>query len=155
MSAFSSASPKLPVSSGYSLALEQSGLVRYRVTCADTDADGVVYHSRYLEILERGRTELFRQEGQSYLTLRQSGVLLPLVECSLRYHLPAKYDDLLMLETRVIKTSRRGIDFSYTLYCDCSETRLLTATTRHLFVNESGHSCSLAAIKTLEITQKF
>ncbi|MDD9330056.1 MAG: Tol-Pal system-associated acyl-CoA thioesterase, partial [Bartonella sp.] len=34
-----------------------------RIYVADTDFSGVVYHARYLEFLERGRSEFLRDMG--------------------------------------------------------------------------------------------
>ena len=67
----------------------------YRVPYADTDKMGVVYYANYLVYFERVRNEMLRESGLTYLEMEIQGVLLPVVEVSCRYKLPAVYDDVL------------------------------------------------------------
>ena len=61
---------------------------------------GVVYHAHFLDYFEAARTETFRALGLAYRELEARGVMLPVVEASVRYRRPARYDDLLLIETR-------------------------------------------------------
>ncbi|MBX7241950.1 MAG: acyl-CoA thioesterase [Bacteroidia bacterium] len=72
-----------------------------RVRYADTDKMAFVYYGKYLEYFEVGRTELIRSLGMSYKDIEESGVMLPVSECNIRYHRPARYDDLLTIRTTV------------------------------------------------------
>jgi acyl-CoA thioester hydrolase len=76
-----------------------------RVYHADTDFSGVVYHGRYVEFLERGRTDCLRLLGIHHSALA-NGVhgeeLLWIVRrMEIDFHAPARIDDVLTVETRV------------------------------------------------------
>ncbi|MDZ7630965.1 MAG: thioesterase family protein [Gemmatimonadaceae bacterium] len=73
--------------------------VELRVRYAETDQMGVVYHSNYLIWCEVGRTELIRQYGHSYADIERLGVGLAVSDAALRFHAPARYDDLIRVTT--------------------------------------------------------
>ena len=72
-----------------------------RVTYGDTDAMGVVYYANYLRWFEVARTEMMRHFGIAYKAMEAEGVFLPVAEVFWKYHRSAKYDDLLIVETRI------------------------------------------------------
>jgi acyl-CoA thioester hydrolase len=59
---------------------------------------GVVYHTHYLDYFEAGRTEALRDLGVRYRDLEDSGIIMPVVEANVRYHGPAHYDDVIVVE---------------------------------------------------------
>lgn len=72
-----------------------------RVYWEDTDAGGVVYHASYVRYFERGRTEWLRSLGWSQARLaEEQKVLFSVVNLQIRYHRPARLDDLLELVTQ-------------------------------------------------------
>ena len=73
-----------------------------RVIFGDTDAGGVVYHPRYLEMAERGRNELMRVVGLDVGSLFEHRRLsLALRSADLKFHVPAQFDDRLTIRTSV------------------------------------------------------
>ncbi|MFM2288040.1 MAG: hypothetical protein RL684_1183, partial [Pseudomonadota bacterium] len=69
-----------------------------RVYYADTDAGGVVYYANYLGFMERARTEWLRARGFSQASLAADpGVLLAVAEVQVKYRLPARLDDQLVI----------------------------------------------------------
>ena len=75
-----------------------------RVIFADTDAGGVVYHPRYLEMAERGRNELMRAVGLDVGDLfEQRRLGLALRSVDMKFHVPALFDDRLTIRTKVEK----------------------------------------------------
>jgi acyl-CoA thioester hydrolase len=87
-----------------------------RVRYAETDQMGVVYYANYFVWFELGRIELMRSLGFTYKELEQKEQLfLPVVEANCRYRAPARYDDLLTLETRVLQLRRSVVRFGYRL----------------------------------------
>lgn len=70
-----------------------------RIHYALTDQMGVVYHSRYAEFFEIGRTEALRQLGITYKEIEAIGVIMPVTELHTRFLRPAKYDDLVTIVT--------------------------------------------------------
>ena len=84
-----------------------------RVLYGDTDAGGVVYNANYLRYFEIGRTELMREWICSYSEIEKRGFVLPVTESWSRYKAPARYDDLLIIETTIAELSRIKCKFSY------------------------------------------
>ena len=79
-----------------------ASLFRCRVIFGDTDAGGIVYHPRYLEMAERGRSELMRALGLDVGVLfAHRNLGLALRSAVLKFHAPAVYDDWLSVRTAV------------------------------------------------------
>ena len=67
----------------------------WRVYYEDTDAGGVVYHSRYLHFLERARTEWLRKCGVNHEELRnEKGIIFVVIDMNITWKLAAKLDDI-------------------------------------------------------------
>ena len=82
-----------------------------RVYYEDTDAGGVVYHTSYLRLAERARTEMMRSLGFSHgLLLDRHNVLFALRRCTVDFRLPARLDDALEVRTRVMKVAGASIE---------------------------------------------
>lgn len=118
----------------------------FRVRYEETDQMGYAYYGRYLVWLEIGRTDFLRNLGSSYKDWEEiHGVYLPVRECRIKYKVPAKYDDLLTVETRMIRLSRASVDFEYVVRRTGSPAIILaTASTTHAFINRSGQICRVA-----------
>lgn len=109
---------------------------KLRVRYAETDQMGVVYHARYLDWLEIGRTEMLREQGMEYRTLEeQYGLLLPVVDVSIQYLKPARYDDEIVVSTRIENFSNVRLACSYEIRRQPEGELLVTAATRHVWVN--------------------
>lgn len=123
------------------------GSIELRVRYAETDQMGVVYHANYLVWCEVGRTELMRQVGLPYTEVESSGVRLAVAEASLRFHSPARYDDLIRVRTVVDQVRSRSVTFAYTVerITPLDVERLVSARTTLLATSESGSSRSLPA----------
>jgi len=86
-----------------------------RVRYADTDQMQLVYHGKYLEYFEVGRTEMMRELGLPYKVIEESGYIMPLFASHLEYKNPALYDELLEVETRVEKLPLVKVHLDYTI----------------------------------------
>lgn len=95
--------------------------VNVRVIYGDTDAMGIVYHGNYLRWFEVGRTELFRTLGIVYRDLEARGYYLPLTKAYCHYHAPARYDDILVIETSIADWGRASIRFDYVVWDEGGE----------------------------------
>jgi acyl-CoA thioester hydrolase len=77
--------------------------LHYKVCYADTDAGGVVYHARYIEMVERARNKVMYMAGFSFADLREKhDTVLVVHKVNGVYHAPAFLEDSLTLRTRVI-----------------------------------------------------
>src|SRR5579862_2036135 len=75
-----------------------------RVYYEDTDAAGIVYYANYLKFAERGRTEMMRALGFAHSSIAaQLGTVFTVRRLSADYRLPARLDDALVVDTRVIE----------------------------------------------------
>ena len=86
-----------------------------RVRYTEVDAMGYLHHSRYLQYFELGRTELLRDRGIAYADLEKAGTLVVVIEASVKYKQPARYDDLVELTTTVAKVTPVRIYHDYVL----------------------------------------
>ena len=87
---------------------------RVRVRYAETDQMGIVYHANYLVWFEVGRVELIRAMGLDYKKMEQeTGCMIAVVEATARYRSPARYDDELVVETRLNASRGSVIRFGY------------------------------------------
>jgi acyl-CoA thioester hydrolase len=85
-----------------------------RVIYGDTDQMGVVYYANYLRWFEAGRTEFLRAKGLSYSDFEaKEKLILPVVEAGVTYRQPARYDDLVAVETRLADVRRASARFEY------------------------------------------
>lgn len=87
-----------------------------RVYYEDTDAAGLVYHSNYLKYLERARTEWLRAYGYSQENLRNKLTIIFVVkDMTVRFHQPAKMDDLLNVNARIKECRGASLLFQQTI----------------------------------------
>jgi len=113
------------------------GSMPYRISMAEVDAYGVMYHSRIFEVFERGRTELFRALGFEYKKIfQQKQILMPVVEAACRYLAPIVYDDLVTVETAITTIGTRGMRFDYRVLRD--DVVLAVGFTQHIFIDPQG-----------------
>lgn len=90
--------------------------IQIRVRYQETDRMGIVYHANYLSYFELGRVEWLRNKGHDYARLEDSGVLLPVVNVSISYKAPARYDQLLSVETELVKIGGASLAFQNKIY---------------------------------------
>lgn len=76
---------------------------------------GVVHHTVYPIWFEMGRTELLRASGSTYARMEADGFLLAVTRLEVRYRQPARYDELLVLETTLRDVGHVKIEHSYRL----------------------------------------
>ena len=110
---------------------------KVRIYYKDTDAGGVVYHTRYAEFMEIARTEMLRQVGLTAQDLvTEYGLLCPVVEMSLKFKSPARYDDLITVQVTIIELSATRLICEYEIV-NQSGTLLITARTTNCAVSEN------------------
>jgi len=88
--------------------------VRY----CETDAMGFLHHSNYLNYFELGRTELFRAQGGCYRRMEELQMYFVVVKFQIHYRKPARYDDQLILNTEITRTTAARIEHRYVLLRD-------------------------------------
>lgn len=91
----------------------KNSLTKTRVRYSETDQMGVVYHGNYAQFFEMGRTEWLRKLGVTYKDMELSGIMLPVISLSCKFIKSAKYDDVLSIETILLKKPMVKIEFDY------------------------------------------
>lgn len=86
---------------------------RLRVRFCETDLMGIVHHSNYLAYFEAGRVEWLRRRGVTYGEWAAAGIHLPVVEASVRYRAPARFDDVIGIETRLSELRAASLRFEF------------------------------------------
>jgi acyl-CoA thioester hydrolase len=94
---------------------------------------GIAHHANYLVWFEIGRTDLCRETGFSYSDIEARGYLLVVTEVGCRYRTSFRYDEEVLIRTRIAEWGSRGLKFAYDL-CSGDEVRA-SGFTSHLWVD--------------------
>lgn len=115
---------------------ESTHETRIRVRYAETDQMGVVYYANYFIWMEIGRVEFVRSRGLNYKELEHTeGLFLSVVDAHCRYVFPARYDQEIIIETRIARANARMVEFSYSIRNADSGQLLAEAHTKHIWLN--------------------
>lgn len=74
---------------------------------------GIVHHASYLSYFEAGRVEYMHRRGMDYLSWAERGVHLPVISANLGYRKTARFDEVLVVETRLGLLRRVRLRFDY------------------------------------------
>jgi acyl-CoA thioester hydrolase len=106
---------------------------RLRVRYAETDQMGVVYHSNHFIWFEVGRVELLRQLGFSYRDMEsQDKCFIAVAEAKCRYRAPVRYDEEVLVRTRLLNVRESVIHFGYELRRAVDNALLAEGETTHI-----------------------
>ena len=89
-----------------------------RVYYEDTDMGGIVYHANYLRFIERARSDWVRGLGQDQNVLREAGLVYAVHRVEADFLAPARFDEVLEIETEVLKTSPARLILNQTVRRD-------------------------------------
>jgi acyl-CoA thioester hydrolase len=90
----------------------------FRVRYAECDPQGVVFNAHYLAYLDTTITELWRQAVGGYQSMIDRGIDMVVVQTTLRFHQPARFDDLLTLEVEITRLGNTGISSAHRIIRD-------------------------------------
>lgn len=106
---------------------------------------GYAYYGNYAQYLEVARVEALRELGITYKQMEDEGIILPVLDFSIKYIRPAYYDDLLTVKTTIVKMPEARLYFEYEMF-NQEKTLLNKATTTLVFLNRStGRPCQAPA----------
>lgn len=90
-----------------------------RVYYEDTDSGNVVYHSQYLNFMERARTEWLRSLGfeQDELVMQQN-CIFAVHSMEIKFKYPARFNDALIVRSQLFDTSGTSLSFSQKVFCE-------------------------------------
>ncbi len=93
--------------------LKSKSRVEVRVRFGETDLMGIVHHASYLSYFEAARVAWLRRRGVTYATWAARGWHLPVVEASVKYRAPARFEDVLDVEVALSDVRSHSMRFSY------------------------------------------
>ena len=130
--------------------MEHSHRLPLRVYYEDTDAGGIVFYANYLKFAERGRTEYLRSVGLDHRGLSKDyGAGFAVRRCAADYLSPARLDDPVTVETRVVRVGGASIDMEQAVLRD--EEVLCRLAVRLALIDGQGRPMRLPA----EISARF
>ena len=114
------------------------GETTIRVRYVETDQMGVVYHSNFIIWFEVGRVELLRQLGFEYRDMELvDDCHIAVVDVRVRYKAPARYDDQIVVRTRLKNVRDSLLHFTYEVARATDGTLLAEGETTHLVVDKN------------------
>ena len=115
-----------------------------RVRYAETDQMGVVYHGNYFTWFEVGRVDFCRQLGFEYKQMElQDDSFIVVADAHCRYKQPARFDEVLVIRTKILASQRRTVKFGYEVVNHETKELLATGETTHVFCDKQGRPKSL------------
>jgi acyl-CoA thioester hydrolase len=114
-----------------------------RVRDAETDQMGVAYYANYLVWFEVGRAEFCREKGFIYADLEKLGYRLAVTDAKCHYRNSARYDDLVIVRTRLKELNKRMISFGYQILRRDQEELIAEGETRHICLDSTNKPKSL------------
>ena len=85
----------------------------FRVSYSDTDQMGIMHHSDYFKYYETARWDLFRSIGIPYPEIEEEGIILPVINASVKFIKPAFYDQEITIITMIKSFKGARIVFNY------------------------------------------
>lgn len=115
-----------------------------RVYYEDTDLAGIVYYANYLRYIERARSEAVRDVGVDQWAMKEDGVVFVVRQVVADYLLPAKFDDVLTIETET--TSLKGATMQMLQTVKRGDQVIFTADVRVAFMTTEGKPTRFPAV---------
>jgi acyl-CoA thioester hydrolase len=116
-----------------------------RVRFAETDAMGIVHHSRYLPMMEEARVAYLRHIGHPYQSIRDEGIEMNVLEAFVQYRQPLLFDDVVDVHVSLASIERASFQMGYLLTVD-GEIRAIGVT---------AHGCVTPAGRPTRLPQWF
>jgi acyl-CoA thioester hydrolase len=108
--------------------------ISVEVRYAEVDQMEIVYYSRYFEYFEIGRLSLLRFYRFPYNEMESKyNCYLPVVETYAKFYNPAKLEDVLTIETKILEKPSVMLKFDYEISRE--ETLIAKGYTTHVFLN--------------------
>lgn len=105
------------------------------VRFAETDLMGVVHHSVYAVWLEAGRLAWLEAAGVPYTEVAKGGHHFAVTGLRIEYRTPARFGDVVRVETRLDTLRSRQVSFVYEVRNAAGEALLATAWSEHVCVD--------------------
>ena len=121
------------------------GREEIRVRYIEIDQMGVVNNVNYFRWLEQGRVELLRNMGVPLIQIEKDETFLMIVETHCNYLAPARYDELILLETWISHVGNKSLRFDYQIIRKDRSQVIAKAHSVHVCTDKTGKSKSIPA----------
>jgi len=128
--------------------------VKLRVRYSETDRMGYCYYGNYAHYFEVARVEALRNLGFTYKKMEDDGIILPVIDFQIKYLLPAYYDDLLTICTKIKELPTVKIKFDYEIYNEQKE-KLNFGTTSLVFIDKNTRKPMKGPDKLIEQLKEY
>jgi acyl-CoA thioester hydrolase len=136
-------SPRMKQAMTKAQILELTSEARVRVRYAETDQMGISYYANYFIWFEVGRNQHCIECGFSYRDMeKETGLYLIVADARCRYKIPARYEDELIIKTRIKELTKRTVHFTYEIERADGD-QIATGETLHVLINQQGRPSSL------------
>lgn len=109
----------------------------------ETDQQGIIHHSNYINWMEDARMNLMEQLGLGYKQMEEMEIMSPVISQSIEYRSAIKFDSTIVVETKVLAYDGKNMEFAYRIYDKATGEDKAVAKSNHCFVNKSGIPISL------------
>ncbi len=113
-------------------------LMDVKIYYEDTDCGGVVYYANYLRYMERARTEYLASKGYSVKKLADEGTIFMVLRAEIDYKSPARYGDVIEIETWVRDATRATMVFEHIMREKSSRRVLTECRAKAVYVDVNG-----------------
>ena len=113
------------------------GEIIFTVRYAETDQMAIVHHSNFAVWAEAGRNDLLKSIGASNKIIEENGALLPLYEMYFKFIFPAKFEDEILVSTKIKDISRVRISFSYEIKNAIDNKSIAVGKTMHAWTDKT------------------
>ena len=111
---------------------------------AETDAMGIVHHSRYLPIMEEARVAYLRDIDHPYQSVRDQGLDFTVLEVSVQYRQPIRFDEIIDVYLMLSRVDRAWFQMAYLLTVD-DQVRAVGVTAHGCITTTDGRPTRLPA----------
>jgi len=132
--------------------------LRIRVKAGDTDFSGNIFHPRIFEWFSFGRIELLRSNritfmNNGYINIERSPQKLSLVvgEVYARFHAPIKFDDQIVIQTKIDQIKEKTIKFDFKVKHESSKKILASGYSTSVCINKKKCKATRLPKKMIEI----
>ncbi len=108
-----------------------------RVSYYETDRMDVVHHSNYIRWFEDARVDFLEKANVPYHVIENSGLMLPVLSVSCEYKNPAKFGEMVRIESQLTYFNGVKFEVEYEIYNDETNQLCAVGKTSHCFVNEN------------------
>lgn len=118
---------------------------KFNVRFYETDMMGIAHHSNHFRWFENARVEYLRHIGITLGSMMDEDVVFPIMNVSCHYNEPARFDDVIRIETYLTKLTRAQMVFKYRMVRDADDVLLATGETKNAFMMKStGKICRVS-----------